>query len=344
MRRKGDGTLPVPGWTGEYDWAGFVPFAELPHRLDPRGGVLVNANNRLVGKGYKHFLSRAWGDPFRAKRIETVLAARPRHSLESTASLQADLVSPAARRLLPILLAMAPKDRRGGRAVALLQKWDRTMRADRPEPLIFTAWLRELNRALYADELGDLFPSYWGYRPRVVASMLTKARGWCDDVKTAETHESCASRVALALGRALRGLEKRHGGTMSAWRWGAAHYLDLRHRVLDAVPLVGSLANVRRPAPGGSYTVNRAGSFPSNQAAPFALRHGPGYRAIYDLSNLDNSLFIHAGGQSGNPFSPHYADLIGRWLAVEYVTLAGSRAELARRARGTLRLVPAESR
>jgi len=68
IRRKGDGSIPAPGWTGEYDWAGFVPFDELPKAYNPPSGIIVNANARLVPEDYRHFISRDWAPAYRQMR------------------------------------------------------------------------------------------------------------------------------------------------------------------------------------------------------------------------------------------------------------------------------------
>jgi len=343
IRRNGNGFLPSPGWTGEHDWSGFIPFEQLPHAFNPASGVIINANNRLAGDDYPHFLSIEWGDSFRARRIADVLKAEQPHTLDRAATLQGDAISYVARGLLPHMLAAplpAPRERR---AAAMLEAWDGAMDRRRPEPLIFAAWFRELNRLLYADELGPLFGSYWGLRPEVVVDMLSKRKAWCDDVGT-EIVETCEQRIAAALTEALDRLAERHGGDMDGWRWGEAHFADMRHQTLRFIPVLKDLTAIRIAADGGNFTVNRAGTEIRDDDAPFADRHGAGYRAVYDLGNLDNSRFIIATGQSGNPLSPRYDDLIERWRDIGSVRLAGRRDEVADGAAGVLTLAPAGAR
>ena len=339
VRKAGNGYLPVPGWSGEFDWTGFIPFDELPHRYNPPGGLLINANNRIADDNYPHFLSTEWGETYRARRIGDLLAGHGPHSVETTAEIQADTVSYAARDMLPLMLEAELTGSRERAAADLLAAWDGRMDRGRPEPLIFTAWFRELNRALYADELGETFEHYWGLRPVVVSRMLQHNREWCDDVTT-ESVESCSGGISTALTTALGGLTERYGDDMGAWRWGVAHYADLRHKILDYVPLLRDFVNIQIETDGGEFTVNRAGTSIRDPAAPFSQRHGPSYRGIYDLSNLDNSRFMYATGQSGNPLSPHFRDFAERWRDVEYVELRGSKEELATSAIGVLVLTP----
>jgi penicillin amidase len=341
IRKNGNGFLPVPGWTGENDWTGFVPFEERPHSYNPESGRLINSNNRIAGDDYPYFLTTQWGDFLRARRISELLGTESQQSMASSAMLQADVVSPMALDLLPLMTAVPPANDRARHALALLKAWDGTMDRNRPEPLIFAAWLRELNRLLYADELGDLFPSYWGYRPKVVRRMLTERQAWCDDVRTPEA-ESCDDRVAAALVAALDMLGERLGDDLPSWRWGDEHYADMRHRLFDYVPLLRNLMNIRIAASGGNETINRSGSNIADKRAPFAARFGAGYRAIYDLSDLSRSRFIQATGQSGNPLSSNYDDMVTRWRDVEYIGIVGTRDELKRTASGTLTLRPVQ--
>lgn len=342
-RQKGEGYMPTEGWKAENGWSGFIPFDALPRVHNPAAGRIVNANNKLVGPSYPHFISREWGDHYRAQRISELLAASTKHDLDSLARIQSDPYGSMAQDVLPLLLSAKPKSDKARAALVRLRAWDRRMTRDRPEPLMFAAWLRELNRALYADELGDAFERYWSVRPDVVKTILTEHRSWCDDVTTA-AKETCDDRIALALERAVADLERRYGSDPEAWRWGDAHYADLRNGVLSFIPLVGSLANLRIATNGDGFTVNKAGFSVRNDKAPYAQREGPGYRAIYDLSNLDNSRFMIATGQSGNPLSPYYDSFVKRWRDVRYVRIAGTRDALKRRAIGVLRLVPAGSK
>ena len=343
IRKKGEGYMPVPGWTGEYDWNRFIPFSELPSTKNPASGRVVNANNRLVGPAYPYFISNEWGDHYRAGRIVELLGATAKHDIDTMARIQGDRLSVMAGDILPLLLAAPVKGEHRIRAVQLLRNWNREMDRTRPEPLIFMAWVREINRALYADELRDLFRHYVGVRPKVVRQMLTKDTSWCNDVRT-RGKETCNQRIVTALDRALADLKKRYGVEPTDLRWGKAHYADFRHPVLNYVPVIKRFANLSIPSNGGRFTVNKASPRIGDSKTPFAQRAGPGYRAIYDLANLDRSRFVIATGQSGNPFSRHYGDFIERWRDIRYVRIFGRRADLRRKASGALTLTPSNGK
>jgi penicillin amidase len=340
VRQSGNGYLPVPGWTDDYSWTGPIPFDELPQLLNPAKGRIVNANNRVVGPDYPHFIAARWDDWFRAGRIEQVLDGESRHSVVAAERLLADTLSLPARDLLPLMLGVKAEGTLATDALRLLRVWDGTMKRDRAEPLIFEWWLRELNRTLYADELGPLFADFWSLNPRVVRHMLTDVPRWCDDVTTADRTESCGDILLLSLDRALEALHQRHGSDVASWRWGAEHRAPFPHQVLDRLPMLNKLFDIGIEADGGNFTVNRGGSSVANEAAPFSDRHGAGYRAIYDLADLSRSRFIIATGQSGNPLSPHYGDLRHRWRDGQHIAVTGSLDEVTSSGLGRLSLEP----
>jgi penicillin amidase len=340
VRRSGRGLVPSPGWTDAAGWSGFIPFDELPQTADPASGRIVNANNRVIGPEYPYWLSNDWAEPYRARRIHDRLDAAPRQSVDSIAAIQTDIVSLDVGDLLPVLLKAGPFAGRAGEAVAMLRRWDGSMDRHRPEPLIFTAWLRELNRTLYADELGPQFRDYWGLRPMVVKRMLTERTAWCDDVTTA-ARETCQDDVRDSLDRALGDLAGRYGDDMGQWRWGAAHVARFRHGLFGWIPVLREVADIAVEADGGAFTVNRGQTRINSDDRPYADVHGPGLRAIYDLADLANSRFVTATGQSGNPLSADYRNTTGRWRDGGYFRIATTRDGAHDGALGILKLTPA---
>jgi len=324
------GLAPAPGWLAKYDWSGYIPFDELPRSYNPASGVIVTANNKIVPPGYKRWITSEWQPPYRAERIEELLAAVPKHTVPSFARVQADIVSLPLRELLPRLLATKPRTREAAQALALLARWDGAMASERPEPLIAMAWWRELTRALYADELGEAFRPNWLPRAEFVANVLAGKDGaalWCDDVRTPAT-ETCEQILASSLDAALVDLRRRYGEDMMAWRWGAAHVALHEHRPFGRVPWLARWFDITVPSPGGPYTVDVGRSNFFDDERPFANRHAPSLRAIYDLADPEASLYIYSGGQSGNPLSPDYRAFSAAWARGEYIRMTADRARL----------------
>jgi penicillin amidase len=216
------------------------------------------------------------------------------------------------------------------------------MSAERAEPLILAAWWRELGRAVYADELGDAFRSSWGYRPVFLAGVLADRNGqsrWCDDVRT-QRIETCAELLSDSLEKALAELRKRHGDDPARWRWGEAHNAHHQHRPFSRVAWLARFFDIRVPTPGDAFTVNVGRSDFSDDAEPLASRHAPSLRAIYDLADVQASLFIHSGGQSGNVLSSHYRAFTGAWSRGEYVPMVTERQRLESAGVQRLELAP----
>jgi penicillin amidase len=324
------GRVPVPGWIAKYDWQGFIPYEKLPTVQDPSSHQLFTANNKITPPGYREFITTDWFPPYRADRIEAMLAATPRHSLDSFARMQADVQSPVAREMLAFALAAKPATDEGREAQSMLAGWKGAMTAEAAAPLVFAAWYRELTRLVYADELGELFDESWEQRLQFMTSVIKAQRGldrWCDDVRT-PAKETCAMRAATAFDLAAADLTKRYGAP-SKWRWGRAHRAAGDHRPLGSVPVVGSLFNIDPETPGDAYTVDVGNFFLRDEERPFANRHAPGLRAIYDLADLDRSRFMQSTGQSGNILSPWYSSFAERWAHVEYVTIPARRDAIA---------------
>lgn len=311
IRAKGDGWIPMPGWTGEYDWIGFVPFDELPKVVDPPSGRIVTANNKIVPDSYPFFLGRDWNTPYRAQRITALLERQPQ-SPETSAAIQHDTFSTMADRLLPLMLDTPAATPQARAAVERLKAWDRRMDKDKVEPLIFTAWLRELNRVLLANRLGTAFEDYWSLHPEVIESILTDHKDWCDDPAT-EVVEVCSEQLGNALTRALEELTRTYGSDMDEWRWGRAHPAEFHHRLLERVWGLRSLFQLSIPADGGSDTVNRGDMEIRNGAAPYHDVLGPGLRMVVDMADPAAAHFMVVPGQSGNPLSPNYDDLMRPW-------------------------------
>ncbi|WP_454751992.1 penicillin acylase family protein [Cupriavidus necator] len=326
------GLAPAPGWDARYDWAGFIPFESLPQRYNPPEGVIVTANQRIVPPDYPYFITSEWTVPYRYDRIHALLSATPKHTLDSFATIQKDVVSLAVRDALPLLLAapVSHDTARPGRERALLdalRKWDGTMDADRAEPLVVTAWLRELSRRLFEEKVGEpIFVRLWDQR-NVQQPMLNILRDpgklgafWCDRPHTRPT-ESCHDAIADAWAQAMADLSRRYGDDPSRWHWGEAHTARSEHKAFGKVAYLSPLFNLRVRTGGDTYTVNVGRHNLRDDKAPFENTHAASVRALYDLADLQGSRFMDSTGQSGNALLPRYRDWTGKWAAVEYVTI-----------------------
>jgi penicillin amidase len=334
IRKTGDGWLPAPGWSGDYDWTGFIPFDQLPQGTNPASGHFVSANNKIVPDSYPYFISRDWDLPDRAQRIETLLAATPRQSADASAAIQGDTLSLEAQRLVPLMTKIVPSSDLAREAVERLQNWDFHMDADKVEPLLFAAWLRAFARSVFYARLGDVAADYWDLKPQVIANILTQRPDWCTDPKQ-PNGQTCEMRLAQALDTALDELRRDYGPETAQWQWGRAHIAYFPNAVYERVPLLRDWLRVMIPTPGGYDTVNRGPSLIRDDVHPYEQRFGAGLRTITDLAAPEDARMMIAPGQSGNPLSPHYADLLAHWRAFDWL-MPGHAA-----AANTLTLAPA---
>lgn len=339
------GRAPVPGWEAKYDWQGYVAFEELPRTINPPDGVIGTANARIVSRDYPHHITYDWDADYRHRRVAELLAKRDKHDMATMQAVQLDVFSPAFAELAPLMIAAAKaavseeEDLR--QLLDQVERWDAQMRSDAVEPLVFMAWLRETVQAVFADDLGPVFRQFFRPQAKALIRVLkgqASGRDWCDDINT-PARESCGDILAAAFRRAIADLESRYGKDRAKWSWGQAHYASGEHRVFSTLPLIGRYFIVGTASPGGPYTLNR-GLVEFDSEDPFANRHASTLRAIYDLSDLDNSLFMQPTGQSGNPFSRFYRTFETSWSEGQYIRIPTDPAEIRREAIGTWRLLP----
>jgi penicillin amidase len=307
IRRAGDGSAPVPG-NGAYDWTGWASGVQLPHYVSPPSGRLVNTNERIAPPDFPVFLGRDWFGDWRARRVRQLLAGKDRLTAEDFAHMQVDVVSTFARQVLPALLAVPPQHGVAGKAQALLQGWAGAMTMDAPQPLIFNAWISRFYALLLHRH--DIPLVDGGPMPDFIAWVLTPAGAhWCDG--------DCAPLLAQALTTATDQLIARFGDDPASWRWGTAHPAVFAHPILRHIPLLGRLTTAQIPSPGDDTTIDRGGP----RYSDFHSVHGPAYRGVYDLADLDRSLFVITPGQSGNPLSRFSRNFMTRWRDGATITL-----------------------
>ncbi len=325
------GLVPAPGWDARYDWDGFIPAEQTPRETQPARGWIASANQRIHGNDYPHYLTSEWAAPYRQQRIEQLLRARDKHSIDDMAAMQADVLSLATQRVLPWLQRARSEHALAAAALAALKDFNGEMRADAAAPLIFWAWSRQLVRAVFTDELGGpaVYERVLGARSfrDALEGVLERNDGWwCDDKTTPDKAETCEQMSGIGLTRALGELQQRFGGDVSKWRWGDAHIARSEHRPFSRIEALAPLFELRVPTGGDSYTLNvgRVGVKPDGTTGELYLNeHAPSLRAIYDLGDLSQSRVMHSTGQSGLPWLRQYRSFVGPWARVEYLPLWG---------------------
>jgi penicillin amidase len=341
IRAAGDGTRPVPGWTGEHEWVDTIPFDALPRSFNPADGYIVTANNAAVGPDYPYLITQDWAPGYRACRICEMIESDTALSIEDMRAIQADNAPVWAQEVLPYVRALSSDEPRLREALDLLRAWDGRAVRDSAATALFEAFRLHLIDTTVADELGeDLLEKA---RPAVMDALLNllpdPGSPWFDDVTTPET-ETRDDILLTALEEAVKELTDVQGPRMERWRWGDLHTVSFENQSLGqcGIAPVESLFNRGPfPADGTLATVNQADYSLSD---PYTVRTIASYRQIIDLGDLTRSVSMHTTGQSGHPFHRHYDDMIASWRDVEHHPMLWAREDVEANAEGSLILTP----
>ena len=342
IRMRGSGVAPVPGWTGEYEWKGTIPFDDLPYTLNPECGFIGTANHRLVDVDYPYHLTHDWEMPHRARRIVAMLTAKEQLDHDDFKAMHMDTFSGIAADLVPLFLQAEVTGERETEALKYVETWDLRLDADSTGAAVFNSWFARVAEAMFAERLGpQLYEEYfprkswttnWAY-DAVRDALVNPQAFWVGG----DGGDNAGERDRL-LGRALTAaigdLDAQLGGDVADWRWGRMHRVHFRHILANAIPPLDDLLSAGPfEVGGGDDTLNRGVLHPSEGFADGAIAS---YRQIVDLADFDRTETIITTGNSGNPASPHFADQAPMWAAGEYHPAPFTRSAVEAAAAGTL--------
>ena len=316
------GVAPALGWEKQYDWTGYVPFDQLPSSNNPDTNWLATANQKILAHNDPNPLTGDWDLPTRYDRIVELIKGKSVHDLASMKSMQADTLSLGATPLLELFKSAQSTHPLAQEAIELSKNFDGDMKIDSTSALIFNAWADQLSRKLFS-RLGYLFTENYGarsFRHPLILQVQNPNSPWCNDPQT-EQIESCADASNAAFSKALEQLSRQFGNNPKNWAWGNAHIAVSEHRPLSKVPLLGSFFNLRQAFPGDSFSVNVGRLELLRADNPFETKQAPSLRTIYDLSDLEQSLFIYQTGQSGWVQNKLYRNMSMLWARNEYLPL-----------------------
>lgn len=340
-RRRGwDGLLPVPG-DGRFEWEGFMNSEDLPHVLNPEAGFFATANEMNVPAGWPHDekqIGFEWFDRSRANRIAEVFAATPKMSIEAACALQADAVSIPGRRMTALLRGLRSEDARLNAAIDLLTSWDGNTLPESAAAALFEVWwTRHLRPGVIALAMPDeaVRPLMAPGDPDGIGNALERPGAMFGD-----SPEAARDALLLrTLAAAVEDCRKLMGEAMETWAWGRIHHGYFTH---ELSPLRGRKGDWDV----GPVPVGGSESTPMNmmyRASDFRVVLGATVRVVIDVGGWDNSRWINAPGQSGDPRSPHYGDLAELWSRGEFVPMLYSRDAVDAAAERVIRLVPQDS-
>lgn len=342
MRAKGDGTLPVPGWTDEYEWTGYIPFEELPYIFNPPEGYIVTANNRSQPWDYPYLITRDWDYGFRAQRIVNLIENSPdKIDIAYIQKIQGDTFDANGPTYVPILLELDELSNNEMQAQNLLKNWDYQAKADSSAAAVFEAFWRHLLQNTFNDDISDehQFPD-GGSRWNEIMRDLDENSSWWDDKTTADVTETRDDIIRKSFEQGVAELEKIFGRDSARWNWGEMHASTFRNGTLgeSGVSPIEALFN-RGPFPtsGGEAIVNATGW---SVIDGYETNWLPSMRMIVDLGDLTNSVTVHTTGQSGHAYHPHYIDMAQMWANIQYYSMLWDEKAVTSQAEGHLVLKP----
>lgn len=316
------GLAPAIGWEKQYDWNGYIPFEQLPAGNNPEQEWIATANQRIIAANDPNPLTADWDLPTRYDRIVELIKSRNNHDLNYMKTMQADTLSLGATPLLGLFKSSKPSHKLASQAQEIIQNFDGDMKVNSAGALIFNAWADQLTRNLFS-RLSYLFTESYGsrsFRQPLLLALENPDSLWCDDPKTTPV-ESCLDSSNNAFDKALEYLSAEYGNDPKNWAWGKAHISVSEHRPLSKVPVLGWLFNIKTPFPGDAFSINVGRPQLLKSTNPYETIQGPSMRTIYDLSDLEKSLFIYQTGQSGWVQSKLYRNMNSLWANNEYLPL-----------------------
>ena len=331
IRKTGDGSVPYDGSTDDGDWTSYIPFDKLPHSFDPPSGIIVTANQRVVGKDYPYFLSHNWEAPYRARRIFDLLSAKSKLTTDDFRKIQGDVYSIAnvtfARAAAKTLKAASGSA--GTLPASLitdLETWDGMLTADSHFAPVVTQMRGAFRQRILNAALGpDLAKTYtWAQAEVLIDRIATEQpREWLP-----KEFSSYADLFRASYDDARQTLTKSFGADESQWTWGKLAIARFPHP-LAAAPLIGlqfTIPPFPQNGAGGSVNVGSSVSM----------------RLIADPSDWDKTQNGVPLGESGIPNSAHWKDQLDDWRNVTPRALPFSKAAVESATKEMLILTPGQ--
>lgn len=343
IRANGDGTIPVPGWTDEFGWQGWIPYEELPMSFNPAKGYIVTANNAIVDSAYRYFIDYNANDGDRAQRIvdmiEEVIDSGGKFTVADFARMQVDNKSLLAEAYAPLWAKIESSDAQMQEALNYLNNWDFQADRDSVAAALWEITYLHLAENALADELGtENVALIERHRTLHLLASMPEAAWW--DVRSTAEIETAVDILAQSLQEAINWLREKRGGRMADWTWGSIHTIIFRDGVLgqSGIALIENIFNRGPLAADGGTSIVNANSWNVNN--PAVVRGHPSMRMVVDLSDLEQSLAVHPTGQSGHAFHPHYDDMVDLWLKGDYHPMLFGKAAVEAAAKQRLILQP----
>ncbi len=325
-RTRVNGWLPVPGWTGQHEWDGYIPFEEQPRSLNPDTGYIITANNRIVGDEYPYYISTDWAPGNRAARIRERLQAISKATGDDMKSVHADRISIPSRSFVARLDQLGDFNDQESQAADLLRAWSGSMDHDSAAATIYSAWREQTIKLVLQD--GPLHPlvsgdEKWGPAPMNAISLSGRLRAPllalmdADDSSVLPSGETWPSLLTRSFSAAIDWLTSQLGDDMNEWQWERVHRTAAKHSLSSSLPQLAELLDPPTFGVGGDSDTPQAGGYGGIGAGDFRLSSSSVARYLFDLSDWEKSGWVVPLGSSGHPGSEHFADQGEAWSRQE---------------------------
>jgi penicillin amidase len=338
VRNGWDGLLPVPGASGKYEWSGFLGVKDLPQAFNPPKHFIATANHNILPRDYPHAISYEWALGYRSERLHNLLASKRQFTLADFQAMQHDTLSLPGKRFAAVAAGLElPGDAAERPFLKSVAEWNGELDAGSQGGLIYSVWSQELVTEFFRlhvsrDNLLEFLRG--GYGLEVMLSALEKPdRFWFGDDPAAARDRLLRTTLTAAMTK----LHRLFPDGPLGQRWGALHTASFEHPLAQMGPAHAQAFNLG-PVPRGGD-----GHTPLNARfdARFHQIHGASFRQVLDLADWDRGMATSVPGQSGQPGSPHYADLLPLWAEGRYFPLPFSRGKVEEMTRHRLLLKPA---
>ncbi len=345
IRAKGDGKIPAPGWTGEYEWVDEVPFEQMPHGFNPEKGIIVTCNNKIVPDDYPYYLGNIWMNGFRARRIEDVLSAKDKLNPQDFRNLQMDCTCIPGKQWVEKISQITSDDPHVRQAMTCLKSWDGILDSQSVGGCIYEVTRYFMSRNLVQSALGEARTMLWmgqGFNPVLFTASELYGHDTVTLLRLLDQPDSWWIQqvggkeifIADNLKKAVIWLKEKFGDSPQNWQWGKLHTATFPHAMGMQKPLDQVFNRGPYPIGGDTDTPFQTAMLPNEPYENKAW--SPTFRQIVDMSDLSKSVTISPPGQSGQIGSRHYDDLIALWLKGEYAPMLWTREQIEKASEGKL--------
>jgi len=349
------GLVPVPGWTDEFEWQGYLPFDSLPRIFNPERGYIATANQAVVpleyydqlakelGEGRNYVISHEWNYGYRGQRLVEMLEEKAPHTIASFQAIQGDNKLISAEELMPYLVRLQFNDTELTEVRDWLLEWDGHCDMDSPRAALYAGFWAALMHNLYDDQLGEEAEAEGASREMWATFLLMKEPGntWWDDSRTKDVVETRDDVLIRSFREGYSNTMAALGKNRNKWKWSDLHTSTFVSSPLgmSGIGLIEGIVNRGPFATGGSTDVLNATRWTADSGT-FAVASLPSMRMIIDLGDFTRSVTVHTTGQSGHPASKNYDDMIDLWRNIKYYPMLWTRGQVEAAAVSKLILRP----